>query len=453
VHPSNLSKFLGKHYFFRPDTKITAWTLDPRVLRPETPPPTSEEPKSVLPDIGLKVPSANEKTSLFRAFRTSSLSQSTASSGDHEKLQLQAKNSSRAASAPELSPIAVGAKRVLADVKKIDSVSLVVVGGLGQGGYSDVVRVKQTGTGKEYSMKVVAKKRVGNTKQSRDRLLLEHRLMTEMAPSPFVQRCHASFESPTNIFFVVDLILGGDLYTKMVSRFTEENGWIIPENECRVVLAELVLAIKHVHKHGYLHKDIKVENVMLDHNGHVKLVDFGLAEAIKAEVGPVEVAGSIAYFAPELLQHQTGGRHTDWWAFGVLSYELLTGCTPWSSLNDGRTLKRDILRLPIDFSYDLTEPAIEFLKNLLQRDFRDRLGTRSDRQVQRASFFEEVDWAATARLECAPAFPPGENFINETVKQKALSSYMSRPELPEDEMDTWFIGFEKVAEHPWFSET
>lgn len=219
------------------------------------------------------------------------------------------------------------------------------------------------------------------------------------------------------------------------------------------MLAELTLALNHVHKCGFIHKDVKVENVMLDHRGHIKLVDFGLAEVLKAEVGTIQHTGSIINMAPELILYCTGGRHTDWWAFGILSYELLTGRSPWGALPENARIqvaqqREKVISSQINFPSKLSPPATLLLKSLLQRDYKMRLGTKSDREVQKALFFSGVDWQATARLECLPLFTPSPGIVDDKTKEQALASYLSRSEIALSGEESWTIGLGKVTKHP-----
>jgi len=333
------------------------------------------------------------------------------------------------------------------DYTNVNIESLVVVKGLGRGGFADVVEVKDTATGERFAMKTIAKKRILDRK-ARARLALEVHAMSQTDPSPFVQRCHAAFESQTNIFFVVDLCSGGDLHFHLASQRSEENGWKIREKEGRVILAELALAVEHLHGQGYIHKDIKIENVMLDHRGHVKLVDFGLVDKLVADEAPLDRTGSLTCMAPELLRDRTGGRHTDWWAYGILAYELLTGNSPWSCLDDKRIILEEIQRLEIFFPLHLSHEACQLLVGLLKRNVKTRLGTKSDREVRGAKFFENIDWKATALLESPPAFVPSSLSVEDFVSQRVLASYTSRPEEIVGEDCAWFIGFDRVTEHP-----
>lgn len=426
---------VGRHYFFNQTTEESAWSIRQSLIEGY---PTSDD-RGCLPLLkkGSKV------EPLPRPLKSESL---TLPPNGVAAVAAKAK----ASSAPLLICDAANVEAEeppLEDCTNVNIESLVVVKGLGRGGFADVVEVKDTATGERFAMKTIAKKRILDRK-ARARLALEVHAMSQTDPSPFVQRCHAAFESPTNIFFVVDLCSGGDLYFHLASQRSEENEWKIPEKEGRILLAELALAVEHVHGQGYIHKDIKIENVMLDHRGHVKLVDFGLADKLVAEEAPLDRTGSLTSMAPELLRDRTGGRHTDWWAYGILAYELLTGHSPWSCLDNNRVIQKEIQRLEINFPLHLSHEARLFLGGLLERNVKTRLGTKSDREVRGAKFFENIDWEATALLESFPAFVPSSLSVEDSVSRRVLSSYTSRPEELEAEDFAWFIGFDRVTKHP-----
>jgi len=132
---------------------------------------------------------------------------------------------------------------------------LTVIGGLGQGGFAVVVKVKHN-SGSHYAMKVIPKEKASGPKE-RESLKIELRVMTELAPCPFLQRCHMAFESRSDIFFVVDLIDGGDIFSHLVNRVhCQEKGF--SESKVSTILAEVILGLQHLHEHGYIHRDIKV---------------------------------------------------------------------------------------------------------------------------------------------------------------------------------------------------
>jgi serine/threonine protein kinase len=162
----------------------------------------------------------------------------------------------------------------------------------------------------------------------------------------------------------------------------------------------------------------------VDSTGHVKIVDFGNSVPLlhpaddstwpttdEEEGEPYNYphqsilpSGSLNYMAPELLHLRTGGRHTDWWACGVIAYELLTGRSPWSSLTDRVIMCQDICARQPNFSLIEDEEARNFISSLMQKSPVDRLGTNEDTQVAEHPFFEDVDWVQTDNLEGRVAF-------------------------------------------------
>jgi len=287
---------------------------------------------------------------------------------------------------------------------------LTVVQGLGQGGFSIVVEVELRASppgSVRLAMKCLSKRRHAKAK-SRRILKLEIAALTQIAPSPFLIRCRAAFETPSDIFLVTDLLTGGDLYFHL-EKMSDEGREGIPESQTRIVLAEVSLGLTHLHARGFLHRDIKIENIMIDGNGHVKIIDFGLVAPIPLDEPPlfempVTGAGSLIYMAPEVLRQKIGGRFTDWWAMGVLAYELFTGRSPWSTLSDINQIKTEIASSVIHPPFGVSPKAGRFCAALMNRNRHARLGARKDTDVLECSFFEGIDWEAMERGETPPAF-------------------------------------------------
>ena len=257
--------------------------------------------------------------------------------------------------------------------------------------------------------------------------------MTEVPPSPFLQRCHFAFETMTDLYMVLDLIDSGDLFSHLFARTRAGlNGF--PEATAAMLLAELSLALLHLHSAGYVHRDVKVENIMLDRLGHVKLVDFGLscplnstAAAASKDTQPMSPTGSLLYMSPELLDEKVGGRFTDWWAFGVVAHELLTGRSPWSSLTDKPLIRREIRGEAVFcLPPHLSREATSFVLCTMERDYRRRLGTKSDAEVLSAPFFRSIDGRAAARGHLKPIFTPRDDPQRSADYAEALQEYEAK---------------------------
>lgn len=298
-----------------------------------------------------------------------------------------------------------------------------VESGLGQGGYGVVVQIKHhVLKDRKFAMKVVSKEKL-RRRRDRQRLALELKIVNDIETCPFTQTFIDAFETNNSVFIVMELQAGGDLFYHLMDRISTR-GTAFSEMETRVVLAELTLALTHVHEQGYIHRDVKVENVMLDASGHVKLIDFGLAVEMIEEVMPMSPTGSLIYMAPEMVEDHTGGRHTDWWAVGILAYELLTGSSPWINVNDKQALKVEIKTREILAPAGLSSFASSFFHALVCRDVRSRLGTASDSELRNAEFFSKIDWEKTAALKSEPAFVPSECSVCPEEVACAMEKYL-----------------------------
>jgi serine/threonine protein kinase len=379
-----------------------------------------------------------------------------------------------------------------------------VLEGLGRGGFSTVVKVQHLATNQMYAMKVIPKddsnvaSRIENNK---DEIMMELYVMKEISMScPFLQRCYHAFESINSVFFIMDLNSGGDLFYHL-SEHVMMSGIGLEEDTCRTLLAEIYLALKYLHKHNILHRDVKVENIMLDASGHVKLVDFGVSIELKRHEDDVEevegglimsptssthttkngnhsnqssssaasassspssssssssatttqlaAAGSVIYMSPELIKDNLSGNFTDWWAYGIVAFELLTGKSPWSSLTNTEAIKWEIVKKDVTCPSHVSSDTTNFITALLNKDYNRRLGTESDEEIKLDPFFTGVNWEAMARLECEPAFVPSAINVNKEDQDEALEHYhmimKGASSLVND--NQWMLGLDSYSKY------
>jgi len=204
---------------------------------------------------------------------------------------------------------------------------------------------------------------------------------------------------------ILDYCAGGELFFHLVrmKRF--------PESMVRFYSAEITLALEHLHKNEIIYRDLKPENILLDQSGHIKLADFGLAKEGVSDPfkGAITLCGTPEYICPEILAKKGYGTAVDWWTFGMVLYEMLTGLPPWYT-PDRKLLfdriKNADLHFPSTFSIEISS----LIRGLLARDPRERLGSITDAgEIKAHPFFEQIDWDALFLKQIPPPFNPCPN--------------------------------------------
>uniref|UniRef100_A0A8C2GI58 non-specific serine/threonine protein kinase n=1 Tax=Cyprinus carpio TaxID=7962 RepID=A0A8C2GI58_CYPCA len=243
---------------------------------------------------------------------------------------------------------------------------------LGQGSFGKVFLVRKiTGpdAGQLYAMKVLKKA----TLKVRDRVRtkMERDILVEVN-HPFIVKLHYAFQTEGKLYLILDFLRGGDLFTRLSKEvmFTEE--------DVKFYLAELALALDHLHGLGIIYRDLKPENILLDNDGHIKLTDFGLSkESADHENKAYSFCGTVEYMAPEVVNRRGHTHSADWWSYGVLMFEMLTGTLPFQGKDRKETMTM-ILKGPIS----------------------------APQSIKRHSFFTKIDWNKLYRKEVAPPFKP-----------------------------------------------
>ncbi|XP_064413319.1 ribosomal protein S6 kinase alpha-3 isoform X3 [Latimeria chalumnae] len=273
---------------------------------------------------------------------------------------------------------------------------------LGQGSFGKVFLVRKISgpdAGYLYAMKVLKKA----TLKVRDRVRtkMERDILVEVN-HPFIVKLHYAFQTEGKLYLILDFLRGGDLFTRLSKEvmFTEE--------DVKFYLAELALALDHLHSLGIIYRDLKPENILLDEDGHIKLTDFGLSkESIDHERKAYSFCGTVEYMAPEVVNRRGHTQSADWWSFGVLMFEMLTGTLPFQGKDRKETMTM-ILKAKLGMPQFLSAEAQSLLRMLFKRNPANRLGAGPDgvEEIKRHAFFATIDWNKLYRRETPPPFKP-----------------------------------------------
>lgn len=270
---------------------------------------------------------------------------------------------------------------------------------LGQGSFGKVFLVRKVvgnDGGTLYAMKVLKKA----TLKIRDRVRtkMERNILVDVE-HPFIVRLHYAFQTEGKLYLILDFLRGGDLF----SRLSKEV--MFTEDDVKFYLAELALALDHIHRLGIIYRDLKPENILLDTEGHISLTDFGLSKQPLDDSYAYSFCGTVEYMAPEIVNRKGHSFTADWWSFGVLMFEMLTGALPFQGANRKETMTQ-ILKAKLGMPLNISTEAQALLRVLFKRNPANRLGSGGIEEIKSHIFFATIDWDALYKKEIRPPFKP-----------------------------------------------
>ncbi|XP_017247652.1 probable serine/threonine protein kinase IRE4 isoform X2 [Daucus carota subsp. sativus] len=306
---------------------------------------------------------------------------------------------------------------------------------ISKGAYGKVFLARKRTTGDLFAIKVL-KKLDMLRKNDIERIVAERNILIRVR-NPFVVRFFYSFTSKENLYLVMEYLNGGDLYSLV------RNVGCLEEDVARVYIAELVLALEYLHSLEIVHRDVKPDNILIAHDGHIKLTDFGLSKIglmnrtndlsgyETNEYAPLKAnnenskkgaedrsqqsaVGTPDYLAPEFLLGSKHGYAADWWSVGIILYELITGIPPFTGehveIIFDNILNRKIPWPPVP--KDMSSEAQDLIDRLLLLDPNQRLGAQGSSEVKAHPFFRGINWESLALQKAA--FVPHLDSVDDT---------------------------------------
>jgi serine/threonine-protein kinase Psk1 len=329
---------------------------------------------------------------------------------------------------------------------------------LGKGTFGTVHLVKQVATGKLFAQKMFRKASLNVQKTLIEQTKTERAILESINRHPFIVNLYYAFQDQEKLYLILEYAQGGELFTHLA---TER---MFPEDTASFYMAELVVALNYLHETGIVYRDLKPENCLLNADGHLLLTDFGLSKvAVEGADVCNSILGTYECMAPEVIQGRPYDKTVDWWSFGALGYDLLTGGPPFTA-NNHQKLQEKILKNKITMPYFLGPDAKDLLTRFLRKEPRKRLGSSMPKDLQVIKshrFFRKINWKKLENRELEPPIKPlitdpelAENFSSDFTNLALSPKTEHYGALPwdrnEDQPDP-FGGFSYVASKSLFT--
>lgn len=229
----------------------------------------------------------------------------------------------------------------------------------------------------------------------------ERTILESVNRHPFVVKLYYAFQDQEKLYLILEYAQGGELFHHLALErmFTEE--------VAAFYMAEMILALEHLHQNvRVIYRDLKPENCLLDHEGHLLLTDFGLSKVALDEENERtnSVLGTIEYMAPEVIEGKAYDFSVDWWGLGAIGFDLLTGSPPFGGNNHAK-IQQNILKQKLQLPYFLGPDAKDLFTRLLRKEPHKRLGGTQPKDIRALKshrFFRQIDWKKLEKRELEP---------------------------------------------------
>ena len=342
----------------------------------------------------------------------------------------------------------INVSQIISDIvpKKSKSVSFEdfnIIRVIGRGTFSKVLMVESKEEHKLYAMKVVRKLSLVED-EDLEWVKIEKNVFEIATNHPFLVGLHSCFQTPSRLYYIIEFVQGGDLMFHMQRKGR------LPENHALFYSAEVAIALNFLHQNGIIYRDLKLDNVLLANDGHIKLTDYGMCkQGIRGNTKTSTFCGTPNYMAPELLRNEDYSFSVDWWALGVMMFEMMVGNSPF--LTDqlkGKTedyLFQIILTSDIKPPNSLSSNSKRVLSDFLMKDPCKRLGCKVGlgfKEIMNHVYYSEINWDALERKQIKAPFIPTlnntldfDNFPTEFTSEPLEFSFDDQDEVSQIDQD------------------
>jgi len=238
-----------------------------------------------------------------------------------------------------------------------------------------------------FALKIMKKSEILRLKQTEH--VLSERSILRAIQHPFIVFAYHGFQDERNVYMVLDYVAGGMLISHL-----RKEGKFAPDNT-RFYAAQIVMALQYLHSMGIVYRDLRPENLILDTTGYLKMVDFGYAKTLKTDSLTWTLVGTPEYLAPEIIQSKGHNKAVDWWALGILVYEMLAGYPPYYDENPFGIYQK-ILSGKLEFPRHFDTHSRDLIRRLLTADRLKRIGSLKNgaEDIKKHKWYRGLNWAA-----------------------------------------------------------
>ncbi|CAF4123245.1 unnamed protein product [Rotaria sp. Silwood2] len=269
---------------------------------------------------------------------------------------------------------------------KITEADFEVIDIIARGAFGNVIQVCSTHDGQTYAMKIMSKSQIvkdNAVQQVKDEVTIAQSCLSH----PFIVHTHYYWQSRRYLYIITDHVENGELLSLWlrIRRF--------PQLIVKIYIAQVAMVLDYLHSKGIIYRDVKMENILLDENGNIKIIDFGLSKWLSLGQKTSTICGTLQYIAPEVLSVRPYDHRVDWWSLGILMYACLFGEYPVSATKDHVTMANKVL----NHTFNLPSTALEnkfqvkeLLLHLLEKNPNQRLCSLDE--LRRTSFMSKIDF-------------------------------------------------------------
>jgi serine/threonine protein kinase len=272
---------------------------------------------------------------------------------------------------------------------------------IGEGSYGKVYLARRMESTELFALKEVSKQGLINKNQLGS--IISERNILASIQHPFIVQLFDAFQSSKNYYLCLEYVSGGNLLSKMKMQ------GIMHLNDVKIYVAEISIALHYLHSKRIIYHDLKPENILINSDGHIKLTDFGSSKDISITKTNQILSGTLCYLAPEAIDNSNYGTEIDWWALGILIYEMLFKVPPFFSVQENRLkekIKNQIISFPAQCSFHLKD----LICGLLERNPSKRYNYK---KIETHPFFEGMRFDDVLKKKCTPSFVSSNDFVKE----------------------------------------